>query len=160
MKMKYWPFTGHLVIHHQPNINWSESENDIICIASLTKFRFFEFNLDTLNIHLSHFSLFLCWEIGPIDPLIPSLMTWLHRSQVTKCCLVSGLITEVSWISPLLKENATGVATGVLGAGIMSVFRCFFFFLKCCTVSNPQLHFSGRGFCQTWMSRHPYYQSA
>ena len=116
--MKCWPFSGHQVIPHQPHINWSEQEHNINNIASLTKFRFFESNLDTWNTLLLHFSPSLCWEIRLIDPLIPSLMTWLHRSQVTKCCLVSGSITEVSLISPLSKENVRGVAIGVLGIGI------------------------------------------
>ena len=122
MQMKCWPFPGHQVIHHQPAINSLVQEHSIFNIVSLTKFRFFETNLDALNALLLHFSPSLCWEIWLIDPLIPSLMTWLHRSQVTECSLVSGSITEVSWISPLSKENVTGVVTGIWGGGILSVY--------------------------------------
>ena len=64
-------------------------------------------------------------------------MTWLHRLQVIKCCLVSGLITEISWTSPLLKEKVTGVVTGVLGQGISDcVSDIWRDFLKYYTLSN------------------------
>jgi len=80
VKQLPWPQKATWILPYRPRTFGS---------ASLTKFRFFESNLDTLNA-LLHFTSSLCWEIQLIDPLIPSLMTWLHRSQVTKCCLVLG----------------------------------------------------------------------
>ena len=77
----------------------------------------------------------LCWEMGWIDPLIQNLMTWLHRSQVTECCLVSGSITEVNWTELLLKENETGD----FWAGISECLSVCKDFLQYCTLSNEYI---------------------
>ena len=137
--MKYWPFSGHPVIHHQPDINSSEPEHSIINITWLTKFRFFESNLDSLNDVLLHFTLSLCWEIGWIDPLIPSLLTWLYRSQVTRCCLVSGSITEGELNSTTIKGECD--RSFYRGFGGWHFWVCLDVcrdFLKCFTHSNER----------------------
>jgi hypothetical protein len=113
----------------------TKPEHDLINIVWLTKFRLFESNLDSLNALLLQFTLSLCWEMGWMDPLIPSLMTWVHKSQITRCCSVSASITKVSWTSPLLKENVTRVVTGYLEAGIY-LLACS----QCCEAAHQYSH--------------------